>query len=239
MMAGTLVTSAQTQSGPANSVHTDEVAISGSTNGDPVAQVRNNMSWEYGPFVNVGNGFGNRDDYRFLSAGFELGKVLTPVIHAGMFSGQFEYAGNLMPLWLGFTPAPNPNANFLYPNGTSFTGPEGGGTYVGASLTPVIFRWNFLSNSKHFQPWFQAAGGLIWTDHKYPPDLQVPHGNPGGTSVWNFSPQGGGGIHWFTRPNRSWDLGVNGVHISSASLGDRNPGVNASIQVQVGYTIWK
>jgi hypothetical protein len=29
------------------------------------------------------------------------------------------------------------------------------------------------------------------------------------------------------------------VHISSASLGDRNPGVNASIQVQVGYTIWK
>ena len=38
---------------------------------------------------------------------------------------------------------------------------------------------------------------------------------------------------------RSIDLGVNGVHISSASLGDRNPGVNASIQVQVGYTFWK
>jgi hypothetical protein len=206
---------------------------------DPVSQVRKNLSWEYGPFVNGGNGFGNRDNYHFLSAGFELGKVLTPVIHAGMFSGQFEYAGNIMPLWLGFTPAPNPNANFLYPNGTSFTGPEGGGTYVGASLTPVIFRWNFLSRSKHFQPWFQAAGGLIWTDHKYPPDLEVPHGNAGGTSVWNFSPQGGGGIHWFTRPRRSIDLGINGVHISSASLGDRNPGVNASIQVQVGYTIWK
>ena len=38
---------------------------------------------------------------------------------------------------------------------------------------------------------------------------------------------------------RSIDLGINAVHISSASLGDRNPGVNASIQVQIGYTFWK
>jgi hypothetical protein len=60
-----------------------------------------------------------------------------------------------------------------------------------------------------------------------------------GTSVWNFSPQGGGGIHFFTRDGRSLDLGVNGVHISSASLGDRNPGVNASVEVQLGYTFWK
>jgi hypothetical protein len=29
------------------------------------------------------------------------------------------------------------------------------------------------------------------------------------------------------------------VHISSASLGDRNPGVNGLIQIQVGYTFWK
>jgi hypothetical protein len=62
---------------------------------------------------------------------------------------------------------------------------------------------------------------------------------PGGTSVWNFSPQGGGGVHWFTGSKRSIDLGLNAVHISSASLGDRNPGVNASLQVQVGYTWWK
>jgi hypothetical protein len=107
------------------------------------------------------------------------------------------------------------------------------------SITPVILRWNFLSRNKHFQPWFQGAGGLIYTTHKYPPDLLVPHGTPGGTSVWNFTPQGGGGIHWFLRQGRSIDLGVNGVHISSASLGDRNPGVNASIQVQVGYTFWR
>jgi hypothetical protein len=206
---------------------------------NPVVQVRKNMSWEYGPFVNGGSGFGNRDNFQFLSAGIQGGKVLTPVLHAGILTGQFELGANIMPLWLGFTPPQNPNANFLYPNGTSFTGPEGGGTYVGASLTPVIFRWNFLSKSKRIQPWFQGAGGLIYTIHKYPPDLLVPHGDPGGTSVWNFAPQGGGGFHYFTRPGRSIDLGINAVHISSASLGDRNPGVNASIQVQVGYTIWK
>jgi lipid A 3-O-deacylase len=31
---------------------------------------------------------------------------------------------------------------------------------------------------------------------------------------------------------------ANAVHISSASLGDKNPGVNASVQFQIGYTWW-
>ncbi len=39
--------------------------------------------------------------------------------------------------------------------------------------------------------------------------------------------------------NRSIDFSANAVHISSASLGDRNPGVNASVQFSVGYTWWK
>ncbi len=116
----------------------------------------------------------------------------------------------------------------------------GGGTYTGVSLTPVIFRWNFLTTSRRIQPWFQAAGGLIYTTHKFPPDVLVPHGDRrAATSVWNFSPQGGFGMHYFLRQGRSVDLGVNAVHISSASLGDRNPGVNASVQIQVGYTFWK
>lgn len=208
----------------------------------PVAEVRKNQSWEFGPFVNGGVGLGNRNNYGFFAAGFQAGKVLTPVLHAGILSGQFELGANIMPLWQAYTPPPNPNATFLFPCATGtcyFVGPEGGGTFTGASLTPVIFRWNFLTKSRRFQPWFQGAGGLIYTTHKFPPDLLVPHGTPGGTSVINFSPQGGGGFHWFTAPKRSIDLGVNGVHISSASLGDRNPGVNASIQIQLGYTWWK
>lgn len=204
---------------------------------NPVAEVRNARSWEYGPFVNWGKGVGDRADFQFLWGGAQLGKVLTPVVHAGILSGQFEYGGNVMPLWLGFTPAAH-DQTFLYQGGV-YTQAVGGGTYVGVSLTPVIFRWNFLTHSKHFQPWFQAAGGLIYTTHKFPPDVLVPHGTAGGTSVWNFSPQGGIGTHYFLRSGRSIDVGLNAVHISSASLGDRNPGVNASLQLQVGYTFWK
>ena len=208
----------------------------------PVETARKKQSWEFGPFVNGGWGLGDRDSYHFFSVGFQGGKILTPVIGKGIFAGQFELGANIMPLWQAYTPPPNPDATFLYPCATgtcSFVGPEGGGTYTGASITPVILRWNFATHSRRFQPWLQGAGGLIYTTHKFPPDLLVPHGTPGGTSVINFSPQGGGGFHFFTSEKRSIDLGVNGVHISSASLGDKNPGVNASIQVQVGYTFWK
>lgn len=204
---------------------------------NPVAEVRNARSWEYGPFLNWGKGVGDRADFNFLWGGAQVGKVLTPVVHAGILSGQFEYGGNIMPLWLAFTPAAH-DQTFTY-QGTVYTQPVGGGTYDGLSLTPVILRWNFHTESHRIQPWFQGAGGLIYTTHKFPPDVLVPHGVPGGTSVWNFSPQGGIGLHYFLRSKRSIDLGVNAVHISSASLGDHNPGVNASIQVQVGYTFWK
>jgi lipid A 3-O-deacylase len=204
---------------------------------NPVAEVRDGQSWEYGPFINWGKGVGDRADFNFLWGGAQVGKVMTPVIHAGIFSGQFEYGVNVMPLWLAFTPAPH-DQTFLY-QGQVYTQAIGGGTYTGVSLTPVIFRWNFLTRSRRIQPWFQAAGGLIYTTHKFPPDVLVPHGTPGGTSVWNFSPQGGIGLHYFLRSRRSIDVGLNAVHISSASLGDRNPGVNASLQLQVGYTFWK
>jgi hypothetical protein len=228
-MTGTLTASAQTPNGAAVSGH--------DTAANPVAQVRQAKSWEYGPFINWGSGVGDRSDYKFLSVGFQLAKPISRPLQAGILSGQFEFGGNIMPLWQAYTPAPHMET-IVY-QGQSSTVPVGGGTYTGVSLTPVIFRWNFLTQSRRFQPWFQGAGGLIYTTHKFPPDVLVPHGTPGGTSVWNFSPQGGIGFHYFTQPKRSIDVGINGVHISSASLGDRNPGVNASIQVQVGYTLWK
>lgn len=209
----------------------------------PVAQVRQEQSWEFAPFVNYGKGVGNRSQYNFLWAGVEGGKVLTPVLHAGILSGQFQFAANIMPIWYAFTPPPHEEEYTCLINGQPVPCilPTGGGTFHGVSLTPVILRWNFLTHSRRFQPWFQGAGGLIYTTHKFPPNLlsNPALGIDGGTSVWNFSPQGGFGIHYFTKEKRSIDLGVNAVHISSASLGDRNPGVNASIQIQVGYTFWR
>ena len=214
------------------------------TAANPVAEVQNSHGWKYGPFVNWGTGVGDRSDYKFFWGGFELGKVMTPVIHAGVLSGQFELAGNIMPLWQAYTPAPHEQqytCQTLQGQPTTCLLPVGGGTFHGVSLTPVILRWNFATHARRIQPWFQAAGGLIYTTHKFPPNFlsDKAAGVDGGTSVWNFTPQGGGGIHYFIKPRRSIDLGVNAVHISSASLGDRNPGVNASVQIEVGYTFWK
>jgi hypothetical protein len=235
LLAGAMMAAAETL---------DNTSANGDDAANPVAQMRNHRSWEYGPFLNWGSGVGYRSGYKFFWGGFELGKVLTPVVHMKFLSGQFELAGNIMPLWQAYTPQPHEQQyTCTTPAGQVITCilPTGGGTFRGVSITPVIFRWHFLSNSKRIQPWFQGAGGLIYTTHEFPPNVfsNPSQGIDGSTSVWNFSPQGGGGIHYFFRPKRSIDFGVNGMHISSASLGDRNPGVNGSVQVQVGYTWWK
>lgn len=238
--ASTIVAAQADGNGPAYSTKT--AAFGGGPTQTPVAEFRSEKSLEYGPFINWGSGLGDRSDYKFLSAGFELGKPLTPFVHAGLLSGQFELAANIMPLWQAYTPPPHEvEYTCVEPNGQPVTCflPAGGGTFRGVSLTPVIFRWNFRTRSRRLQPWFQGAGGLIYTTHKYPPNILSTPTIDGGTSVWNFSPQGGVGVHYFTRSRRSIDIGVNAVHISSASLGDRNPGVNASVQIQVGYTFWR
>lgn len=210
---------------------------------NPVAHARAARGWEYGPFVAYGNGVGDREDYKFLMGGVQAGKILTPVVKAGPLSGQFELGANVMPLWQAYTPAAHTVTETCTANGVKYscTDTTGGGTYRGVSVTPVIFRWNFVTRSRRIQPWFQAAGGLIYTTKQFPPNfLSDPaRGLNGSTSVWNFSPQGGLGLHYFTSARRSIDFGVNAVHISSASIGDKNPGVNASMQFQVGYTFWK
>jgi lipid A 3-O-deacylase len=193
--------------------------------------------WEFGPFLNYGNGLGDRSDYHFFAAGFQAGRTVTPVIHAGPLTGRFELGMNIMPLWQAYTPAPQ-TETIDTPNGP-ITQNIGGGTFTGISVTPVVFRWNFRPESRRLMPWFQAQGAVVYTTHKFPPTIEVPEGTPGGTSVWNFRSGAGVGFHYFTRPRRSVDFALNAEHISSASLGDKNPGVNASLQFQVGYTWWK
>lgn len=198
-------------------------------------------AWELGPFANGGFGVGDRSSYSFFWAGFHAGKVLTRPAGPGILKGQFELAGEIMPLWQAYTPAAQlTDVTYTTPDGVVHYGqvPHGGGTFTGIAMTPVILRWNF-KNSGRLTPFMQGAGGLIWTNHKFPPDYLVPEGVPGGTSVWNFAPQFGVGLHYFVKPKQSISFGANAVHISSASLGDHNPGVNASVQFQLGYTWWK
>lgn len=199
------------------------------------------LPWEYGVFFAGGVGVGDRADFSFANAGVRVGKVMTRPLLPGVLRGRFEYAAELMPYWQSFTPAANVhNAHVELPGGGSVFLPEpyNGGVFSGVSITPIVLRWD-LTPGRRVAPFLQGAGGLIWTDHKYPPDIIVPKGQPGGTSVWNFTPQFGIGMHYFLKDRRSIDLGANAVHISSASLGDRNPGVNASVQFQIGYSWWK
>ena len=210
-------------------------------NSSPASAVLATRPWAYGAFFAGGVGIGDRSDFSFANAGVRVGKVMTDPFLPGLLRGQFEYAAELMPYWQSFTPAPNiHDAHVDLPGGGSTFIPEpyNGGTFSGVSITPIVLRWD-LQPGHRIAPFLQGAGGLLWTNHKYPPDIIVPKGQPGGTSVWNFTPQFGIGAHYFLRNRRSIDLAANAIHISSASLGDRNPGVNASVQFQIGYTWWK
>jgi lipid A 3-O-deacylase len=217
---------------------------------DLVGQVANSRPWEYGALIQGGNGLEERTDFRFLMVGVHLGKVLTTDFGTGTFKGNFEYAVEVFPLWQSYTPKFQRISCVDAPVPTNGTDPicsqpyTVGGTYTGVSITPIMLRYNF-THGKRFMPWIQAAGGVVWTNHKYPgvgnldPTDPTQTGPASDTSVWNFTPQGGIGAHYFVRPKRSFDASINGVHISSSSLGDKNPGVNVSVQVSVGYTWWK
>jgi lipid A 3-O-deacylase len=228
--------------GPAATAYA-QASATASTEASPVAAVANATPWEYGVLLQGGVGLEQRTDFSFLLAGAHLGKVLTPQLGSGIFSGNFEYAVEAFPFWQSYTP------RFQRINCAGVdqgcTAPYTvGGTFTGVSVTPIQMRWNF-THGKRLMPWIQAAGGVVWTNHKYPavgdlnPSDPTQTGPAADTSVWNFTPQGGIGAHYFLKPRRSIDFSANGVHISSSSLGDKNPGVNVSLQLSIGYTWWK
>lgn len=205
------------------------------------------LPFEAGVLVQSGVGLTqNRNSFKFLMAGVHAGKVLTGNYLPGPLHGNFEYAVEVFPFWQSYTP------KFQRAQCRAIPGSDNlscsplytvGGTFSGVSITPIILRWNF-TGTRRISPWIQGAGGVLWTNHKYPAfgglPLNLTNDGPNAdASVWNFTPQMGVGLHYFVRPRRSIDFSANAVHISSASLGDRNPGVNASLQFSVGYTWWK
>ncbi len=196
--------------------------------------------WEYGPFVNGGFGTGNRADYKFLWAGVHAGKVLTGPFGKGCCAASSNWPRssslcgrptrrNICARIVTQQPGGPLTCSNLFPTG---------GTYTGISVTPAILRWNLRSGHR-FLPWIQGAGGLIWTNHNFRPIGPYPVPNHLGTSVFNFTPQFGVGVHYFVKPRQSISISANAVHISNASMGDSNPGVNASVQFSIGYTWWK
>jgi len=161
------------------------------------------MPLEVGVFLQGGTGLTeDRSGFKFLMAGVHAGKVLFRNDKPGLLHGNFEYAVELMPYWQSFTPkfqrascvaTSTPDVISCSPLYTV------GGTYSGVSVTPIILRWNLATHGR-FAPWVQGAGGLLWTNHKYPAFgstiLNLINDGPNSdASVWNFTPQGGVGFH--------------------------------------------
>lgn len=212
----------------------------------PVSAVANSTPWNFGVVTQGGVGLQDRTDFSFFMVGVHAGKVLTPELGKGVLRGNFEYGVEVYPLWQSYTPK---FQRILCPSGATSAAQCSapytvGGTFTGWSVNPFIFRWN-LTHGRKVMPWVQASGGVIWTSDKYPAVGNTNYQDPtqttaaANTSQWNFSPQGGVGMHYFLRPRRSLDLGLNVVHISSASIGDKNPGVNSSLWFSAGYSWWK
>src|SRR3954468_22720834 len=183
--------------------------------GQDTGSALRNPVWEIGPWFGGGTGLGAASEFKFINAGVRIGRVLTGEIGDGKYRGTFEWASDIIPLY--------------YVRQSDFydSGPQ---HWIYAfSLNPVVLKWNWTANRK-IVPYFAAEGGMLISTR------DIPAVN---TLSFNFTPAGAFGIYIHQTPKRALDLSVHITHISNASLGDHNPGINASMQFRIGYTWFK
>jgi hypothetical protein len=165
--------------------------------------------WVFGVLASGGSGLFDRDNVQFVRAGVRVGRVMTGELGGGLVRGTFELDSEIMPLDCVLWGG--------YKN------------VYGFGVNPLILKWNFTRGKKAI-PYFLAQGGMLHTQEKIP---------PGNTSTVNFTSGAGVGLNYFLRPGRSLNFDLRATHLSNASLGDHNPGVNSSLQLGVGYNWWK
>jgi hypothetical protein len=104
-------------------------------------------------------------------------------------------------------------------------------TVFGGGFTPFLLQYNFSGrNASHrrFVPFVQAGAGMLFTTEDVPRD----------TAQFNFTPQGGIGVHWMHDFQSSLVFGLRYHHISNASRDRLNPGHNA-IYFYTGLSWWR
>jgi hypothetical protein len=102
----------------------------------------------------------------------------------------------------------------------------GGHAQYAGAIDPFIAKWNF-TGGKTVSPYLAAVGGIVFSPSNLP---------PGNTSQVNFTSGAELGAQWFHRPENSIDFAVKIYHLSNASIGTKNPGINGAVQFMVGYT---
>jgi lipid A 3-O-deacylase len=127
-------------------------------------------TWEFGAIVGGGTGLGHADNTQFFYAGGRVGRVLTKEHLSGHLRGNFEWAGDFMPIYAVFPPV-----NGIY----------------GGSIKPVIWQWNFTSGKK-IAPYLAIAGGVLFSTHNVPPgNTSYVNFTPQGAFGWHiFNRQG-------------------------------------------------
>jgi len=100
-----------------------------------------------------------------------------------------------------------------------------GGQYAGG-IDPFIAKWNFTGGHT-VAPYIAAVGGVLFSSKNLP---------PGDTSQVNFTSGAELGLQWFHRERRSINFATKLYHLSNASLGTKNPGINGTVQFMLGYT---
>jgi lipid A 3-O-deacylase len=141
-----------------------------------------------------------------FDAGARYGWVITGPHWPGILRGRFEYAVDVVPVYLIFQPA-----NTAYAWG----------------FNPLVLKWNFARHGR-FSPYLELSGGVLFSNHDIPMY----------TNDVNFSPSAALGTH-ILGEKYNWSVDVRYLHISSAGLGDYNPGLN-TVQVRLGVgRFWK
>jgi hypothetical protein len=100
-------------------------------------------------------------------------------------------------------------------------------TAYGVGFNPLGLKWNFARRGR-FSPYFELSGGVVFTNHSVPTY----------TNDVNFTPSAALGTH-ILGEKYNWSVEVRYLHISSAGLGNYNPGLN-TVQVRLGVgKFWK
>ena len=168
----------------------------------------------------------------FWNAGFLGGHMLSGYHGRGLLRRRGELMLEIIPFWLAHYPRQDLVAHASLNNTIVSSGYFGPINMYGASVTPLLYRWNFQRNpGSRTLPWAQVGSGLLWTNHKFP--------TTGDTSVINFTPQVGFGLNTRVRSHQTLDFGLKIIHISNAGLGDNDPGIDYSLQFSAGYSWWK
>src|SRR5271163_2420693 len=89
---------------------------------------------------------GGISDTSVWNVGLRYGWVLTNPHGPGFLRGRFEYAVDVVPVFLVFQPA---------------------GTTYGFGVNPFALKWN-LETRRSVVPYFELGGGTLFTNHEVP-----------------------------------------------------------------------